>query len=162
MHDLPRQKLCELILEYGRSLCDDPRRCEALLKDYCGEHKREIFVLVNALKNRNRNDLLKAQSNGVPETMAWSQARQRLEDELAMTAEAAQWAVESWTLALGGSCSRHPLPNPIPSLHIWNGGNPVGRSLSGSWQRHRNRYSNEPAMDALFVGAGMERRYLRW
>jgi hypothetical protein len=44
MNDLPRQKLRELIVEYGRSLCDDPRRCEALLKDYCGQHKREIFL----------------------------------------------------------------------------------------------------------------------
>ena len=35
MHDAPRQKLRELIIEYGCSLCDDPRRCEALLKDYC-------------------------------------------------------------------------------------------------------------------------------
>jgi hypothetical protein len=33
MHDEPSQKLRELIIEYGRSLCDDPRRCEALLKD---------------------------------------------------------------------------------------------------------------------------------
>lgn len=34
MHDKPRQKLSELIIQYGRSLCDDPRRCEALLKDF--------------------------------------------------------------------------------------------------------------------------------
>jgi len=54
-----------LIVEYGRSLCDDPRRCEALLKDYCGAHKREIFVLVSALKNRVAADLLTA-SAGVP------------------------------------------------------------------------------------------------
>lgn len=39
MHNEPRQKLRELIIEYGRSLCDDPRRCEALLKDYCGQYK---------------------------------------------------------------------------------------------------------------------------
>ena len=52
MHDEPRQKLRKLIVQYGRSLCDDPHRCEALLKDYCGQYKREIFVLVSALKNR--------------------------------------------------------------------------------------------------------------
>ena len=27
----------------------NPRRCEALLKDYCGQYKQEIFVLVSAL-----------------------------------------------------------------------------------------------------------------
>ena len=101
MNDLPRQKLRELILEHGRSLCDDPRRCEALLKDYCGAHKREVFVLVNSLKNGIANDLLKMQSNEVPETIVWSRTTQRLEDELAMNSEAAQWAVESWAIALG-------------------------------------------------------------
>ena len=99
MHDLPRQKLRELIIEYGRSLCDDPRRCEALLKDYCGQYKREIFVLISALKNRVAEDLINA-SAGVPQPMVVARLNKRLEDELAMTTEAAHWAVESWALAL--------------------------------------------------------------
>lgn len=45
MYDLPRQKLRELIVEYGRSLCDDPRRCEALLKDYCGHEQGDFCVV---------------------------------------------------------------------------------------------------------------------
>jgi hypothetical protein len=114
MHDLPRQKLRELILEYGRSLCDDPRRCEALLKDYCGEHKREIFVLMSALKNRVSDDLLRTQSAGLPKTMECSRARQRLEEELSMTTEAAQWAVESWALALGVIVKPSPVAKPAP------------------------------------------------
>lgn len=101
MNDLPRQKLRELILEHGRSLCDDPRRCEALLKDYCGAYKREIFVLVNALKKGITSDLIKMQSNEVPETIIWSRAKQRLEDDLAMSAEATHWALDSWAFALG-------------------------------------------------------------
>ncbi len=100
MHDEPRQKLCELIVEYGRSLCNDPNRCEALLKDYCGKHKREIFVLVSALKKNVTNDLLKS-SAGVPQEIVMGRLRKRLADELAMTDEAAHWAVESWALALG-------------------------------------------------------------
>ncbi len=100
MNDEPRQKLCELIVEYGRSLCNDPRRCEGLLKDYCGNHKREIFVLVSALKKKVTDDLLKP-SAGVPQEMVMGRLRKRLEDELALTAEAAHWAVESWALALG-------------------------------------------------------------
>ena len=63
MHDLPRQKLRELIIEYGRSLCDDPRRCEALLKDYCGQYKREIFVLINALKAKIACELINFHNN---------------------------------------------------------------------------------------------------
>ena len=96
----PRQKLRELIVEYGRSLCNDSRRCEALLKDYCGNHKREIFVLVSALKKKVTDDLLKP-SVGVPQEMVLGRLQKRLEDELAMTDEAAHWAVESWALALG-------------------------------------------------------------
>ena len=88
MHDLPRQKLGELIVEYGRSLCDDPRRCEALLKDYCEQYKREIFVLISALKNRVNEDLLRVTS-GVPETILLARLDKRLEDELAMTVDAA-------------------------------------------------------------------------
>ncbi|MDG4595577.1 MAG: hypothetical protein P9F75_07760 [Candidatus Contendobacter sp.] len=99
MHDLPRQKLRDLIIEYGRSLCDDPRRCEALLKDYCGQYKREIFVLVSALKNRVAEDLINA-SAGVPLTLVMGRLSQRLEDELGLAENAARWAVESWALAL--------------------------------------------------------------
>ena len=92
MNDLPRQKLRELIVQYGRSLCDDPRRCEALLKDYCGQYKREIFVLVSALKNRVAEDLINA-SAGVPLTLVVGRLIQRLEDELGLAENAARWAV---------------------------------------------------------------------
>ncbi len=114
MHDEPRQKLRELIVQYGRSLCDDPRRCEALLKDYCGQYKREIFVLVSALKSRVAEDLLKA-SAGIPQSILWVRLNKRLEEELAMTADAAQWAVESWALALGIIAQPLPVAKPTTS-----------------------------------------------
>ncbi len=55
MNDVPRQKLREIVSQ--RNILDDPRLCEALLRDLCGEHKREIFVLVAALKERVAADL---------------------------------------------------------------------------------------------------------
>lgn len=113
MHDAPRQKLRELIVDYGRSLCEDPRRCEALLKDYCGQYKREIFVLVSALKNRVAEDLLKAPA-GVPHSILLARLNKRLEEELAMTTEAAHWAVESWALALGVIAQPSPMVKPAP------------------------------------------------
>lgn len=115
MNDLPRQKLRELIIQYGRSLCDDPRRCEALLKDYCGQYKREIFVLVSALKNRVADDLLKT-SASVPQPILLARLNRQLEEELAMTAEAAHWAVESWALALGAITQPLPVAKPAPVL----------------------------------------------
>ena len=111
MHDEPRQKLRELIIEYGRSLCDDPRRCEALLKDYCGQYKREIFVLVSALKNRVADDLLKT-SASVPQPILLARLNKKLVEELAMTVEAAHWAVESWALALGVIAQPLPVAKP--------------------------------------------------
>ncbi len=129
MHDLPRQKLRELIVQYGRSLCDDPRRCEALLKDYCGQYKREIFVLVGALKNRVAEDLLKT-SAGVPQSILWARLNKRLEEELAMTAEAAHWAVESWALALGVIAQPLPVAKPTASPLQPIPANSTGISLS--------------------------------
>ncbi len=42
MNEIPRQKLVELVTEYGASLARDARLCEGHLKDLCGEYKREI------------------------------------------------------------------------------------------------------------------------
>ncbi|WP_069472982.1 type II toxin-antitoxin system VapB family antitoxin, partial [Candidatus Marithrix sp. Canyon 246] len=46
----PNKALSQLINHYGTCLCEDPKRCEALLRDSCGgKHQREISLLVNAL-----------------------------------------------------------------------------------------------------------------
>ena len=80
MKELPRQKLREVVATYGRSLCDDPRPCEALLRDFCGAHKREIHVLVSALKEqRVAADLLGSQ-NGVPYEVQFARLTKRLRD----------------------------------------------------------------------------------
>ena len=115
MHDEPRQKLRELLIEYGRALCEDPRRCEALLKDYCGQYKREIFVLVSALKNRVAEDLIKT-SAGVPPALVMGRLSQQLEDELGLAGDAARWAVESWALALGLAVANVERLQPTPEL----------------------------------------------
>ncbi|HAS51945.1 MAG TPA: hypothetical protein DCS21_09485, partial [Gammaproteobacteria bacterium] len=70
-------------------------------------------MLISALKNRIAEDLLKAPA-GIPESMVFARLYKRLEDELAMTAEAAHWAVESWALALG--VLDQPVPVVKPAL----------------------------------------------
>lgn len=100
MNDLPRQKLSELIAQYGRALCDDPRRCEALLQDSCPGYRREISVLVSALRQRVAADLLQS-SGGEPRSVLIGRLTARLEDNLGLAEEAARWSVESWALALG-------------------------------------------------------------
>jgi len=111
MNNLPRQKLCEIIAQYGHSLRDDPRRTEALLRDFCGEYKREIFVLVSALRERVAADLLTLQDS-MPHEVLLARLTKRLQDDLALAEDAARWAVESWALALG--VIEHPLPGPPP------------------------------------------------
>jgi WD40 repeat protein len=98
-----------MIAQYGSSLADDPRRTEALLRDFCGAYKREIFVLVSALREQVASDLL-AQQSSVPHEILLAQLTRRLRDNLALAEDAARWAVESWALALG--VIERPLPGP--------------------------------------------------
>src|SRR5436309_1688850 len=100
MNDLPRQKLRELIGTYGRELCDDPRRCRALLSDYCPRDRREISVLIGAQEEGVPADLLRS-SAGLPWEALRSRLTRRLVDGRGLSEEAARWAVETWGLALG-------------------------------------------------------------
>lgn len=100
MNDAPRRTLRELIVRHGPGLCSDARRCEGLLRDLCGEHRREINILVGALRERVPLDLL-AGRNSVPAGLLLTRLAKRLEDHLALTEEASRWAVGSWALALG-------------------------------------------------------------
>ena len=100
MNDLPRQKLRELIATYGRELCDDPRRCRALLSDHCPGARREISVLASAQEEGVPADLLRS-SGGLPWEALRSRLTRRLVDARGLSEEAARWAVESWAGALG-------------------------------------------------------------
>jgi hypothetical protein len=112
MVDLPRRTLCKLIVKYGPALHADPKRTEALLRDLCGEHVREIFVLVNAQKQRVPADLLAAPA-WMPQQVLQAQLVKRLEENLALTREAAEWAVAVWAEALRIG------PNPPDRVWVW-------------------------------------------
>ncbi|HJR08858.1 MAG TPA: WD40 repeat domain-containing protein [Pyrinomonadaceae bacterium] len=101
MNELVRQKLCEVVLKHGRPLLSDPRLCESLLKDYCGQYKKEIFVLVCAVREQVAADLLTSQTS-VPREILHTLLIKRLQNNLALTEDASRWAVESWSLALAG------------------------------------------------------------
>ncbi|MCP4536333.1 MAG: WD40 repeat domain-containing protein [Chloroflexi bacterium] len=111
MNDIPRQTLIQLVARYGSSLSTDPRRTEGLLRDFCGEYKREIFVLVSALKENVAVDLISLQDS-VPYQMSSAQLTRRLQDNLALAEDAAQWAVDSWAMALG--LIQQPRPSSPP------------------------------------------------
>jgi hypothetical protein len=100
MNDLPRRTLSRIIAEHGRGICDAPKRVEALLRDLCGAHRREINIITGALEERVAADLIAA-SNSVPRDVLLARLAARLRDNLAYTPEAARWGVETWAVALG-------------------------------------------------------------
>lgn len=99
LNDQPRQQLQFLISQYSTDICDDVRRCEALLRDLCPEHKRELNLLIAALKERIPQDLLK-NSPSINTDLTVKLLAQRLHDHLGIAEAFALWAVESWALAL--------------------------------------------------------------
>src|SRR5215210_3769035 len=99
MNSVPRQTLRRILAKYGNDLCGDARRCEALLKDLCGEYRREINVLTSAIEERIPLDLLAAVKT-MPRDVLFTRLAKRLEDNLGLTKEASVWAVESWAFAL--------------------------------------------------------------
>ncbi|MCC6168847.1 MAG: SH3 domain-containing protein [Caldilineaceae bacterium] len=118
MHAQPPRTLKRLIKQYGPELIDDPRRTESLLNDLCGQHRREIFVLVNAQKQRVPAELLAAPA-WMPHQATWARLSRRLQDKLALTEDAADWAVAAWAGALdlspAAAKGRWPWPRPQPA-----------------------------------------------
>jgi hypothetical protein len=106
MQDLARQKLTEIIIHYGTILSEDAKHCEYLLTQACGnKYKREVFVLVHAIKTGVVKQLLN--SPIVNETLFETLVEQ-LQADLWLDKKAAEWAVETWKVVLQGK-----IINPI-------------------------------------------------
>lgn len=99
MDDRPRQILRDLVRRFGIALATDPPRIEGLLRDSCGTYHREIFVLVNAARQKVPADLL-VPRHSLPLSLLQDFLARRLRDELSLSGEASQWAVKSWAYAL--------------------------------------------------------------
>jgi formylglycine-generating enzyme required for sulfatase activity len=100
MENYPRQKLREIITPQSDDLVENPRRLEGLLRDYCSRYKREVNVLVSACKERVPQELLTAR-DFLPHEILVTRLVSRLVENLALSVDAAGWAVETWALALG-------------------------------------------------------------
>lgn len=116
MSEEARNTLCRMIREHGRSLTDDPRRCEGLLRDLCPHGRREVHLLATALRERVPAELSSSQV-AVPPAVLIARLTKRLEQDLGLAEEAARWAVESWALALG-VVTRESL-QPRPAAEGW-------------------------------------------
>lgn len=99
MNDQARQLLLKLIRDYGIDLAYDTQRLNALLKDYAkGQFKREIFLCVQAAREGIVLNLLNNQH--LPLDALTARLSNQLQEDCGFDGEAANWAVETWLLAL--------------------------------------------------------------
>jgi|GEM_PF-7088188 len=101
MNNSIRQILCELFIK-DHSLLNDLQRCKNNLKERCiKQHSPlEVKILVTALEAKVPNDLLLEKKKGTPSTILLSNLTKKLVEVEGLSEENAQWAVESWALAL--------------------------------------------------------------
>ncbi len=100
LNDEVRVNLKDLVTTYGTELCTDIRKTEGLLRDKCGNHKREISVLISAMKNRVPEEILGFKGDTIDQ-LKFSRLVNKLQDNEGTAEEYARWAVESWVVALG-------------------------------------------------------------
>ena len=99
MSHSPREVLNEIVARHGDAMLRSPLRCEGLLKDYCGEYRREIFVLTSCLRV-GLVEQMRRQS-GPSIKLICARLALKLEQNLAISSDVAKWGVESWAVALG-------------------------------------------------------------
>jgi nitrous oxidase accessory protein NosD len=110
MNDAAKDALFGIVARHGASVATDARRCEALLRDYCGQFRREVSVLTTAVEEGVPRDLLAG--GDVPPSLLLSRLVNRLVDHHAISEDAARWAVTSWAAALGIVSQVAPPPEP--------------------------------------------------
>ena len=109
-----RDTLREIVDRYGTELVDDSRRVQALLRDMAGEHRAEVAALVAAAEEGVGAALLQSSQGLTPE--AAKRLARRLQENRALTEDAAVWAVTAWLHALRiEGPSEAEMTTPIPS-----------------------------------------------
>jgi parallel beta-helix repeat protein len=155
MNELPRRKLSEIVAKNGRSIIENPRRLEGLLRDYCGAYRREISVLVMAVEEHAVLDLLAA-SLSVPRKVLLARLAQRLCDNLGLSEAAARWSIESWALALGIIADAETTPSTVALETEQVEAKPVKSSagtIVAKSAGETNVVSSEPFINSLIVAA---------
>ncbi|WP_289058801.1 formylglycine-generating enzyme family protein [uncultured Mesotoga sp.] len=95
-----RDGLVEIIANNGNQVLKDSRRLEGLLRDFCGEYRKEIAALVGAMREGIIEELQRS-SGGTHINVTIMRLSKRLEDNQALSEEASIWAVETIAIALG-------------------------------------------------------------
>jgi hypothetical protein len=102
----PDQFLGALIEKYGRTLCDEPQRFDAMLCDLCPGYRRERFLLIAALREKIVEDMI-ASAGVIPRDAMLTKWSHKLREALGLSENAARWTAEIW-LAASQVASRVP------------------------------------------------------
>ena len=107
--DEPKLALCKIVETYGRGILREPQRLEAMLRDVCPGSRREVFLLVAAVKEQIVTDLV-VSLDVVPEDLLVARGARRLSESLGLTEDSARWAIESWLPASRLAAAAPDLP----------------------------------------------------
>lgn len=99
MNNTARVQLVTIVRQDGIIILENEQRLRGLLMDKCPEARREIHVVLTALREKVPHKLHEL-SSGIPPTSIIATQTQRLVDTTGLSVEAAQWAVETWIAAL--------------------------------------------------------------
>src|SRR5688500_14926601 len=107
-----RDSLSGIVASHGIAIVGDARRLRNLLRDLCGDQRRDVFLAVTAVEQRVPAELLGAPPF-VPRAVLVGQLGRRLQQDCGLSEEAAAWAVEVWVAALGISFEGGPAPEAV-------------------------------------------------
>lgn len=126
MNDTPSRVLAD-ILKARPELLEDWRLCEALLRDHCGAHEREINLLVSALREGVPLQLRSA-SQSSPLDVIYKRLVVQLHNRRGIDEALASWAVDVWAQVLGfghiGDAGRNRTARPSKTAQCGPGNAP--------------------------------------
>src|SRR5579884_1285689 len=93
LSDVPRQQLAA-IYTLNPKVADDDKLCEAFLRDYCGECRREIAALSAAVRWGVPKSL--REGTNVPPATLRANLSRRLQENHGLDVENALWAIDAW------------------------------------------------------------------
>ena len=109
LSDVPRQQLAAIYVLNSR-VADDDKLCEAYLRDYCGENRREIAALAAAVRWGVPKSL--REGSQVPAATLRANLARRLEENQGLDPENAFWAVDAWASVVRPPNSGWPQASP--------------------------------------------------
>jgi hypothetical protein len=90
-----------------------------MLRDLCPERRREVFLLVSAVREHVVSEML-VSVDVLPDEILVSRGARRLQDSLGLSEDSARWAVGSWlpVSRVMAALPEIPLPVETPAIEV--------------------------------------------